>query len=127
MAVGRDAPHKAAARGVASVGVSVETFSSGLPVLLQNSRVKNGRLEGALFRATACRLRKTRLIALRGTTAASPRDAQRWARQPARCGRAQWDWRVGRLDQVGCKISVMNSVHEFSLQTRCEGAICSPK
>ena len=77
MAVGRDAPHKAAARGVASV-VSVDTFSSGL--LLQNSRVKNGRLEGALFRATACRLRKTRLIALRGTTAASPRDAQWWAR-----------------------------------------------
>jgi hypothetical protein len=104
MAAGRDAPRKAAARGVASV-VSVDTFSSGL--LLQNSRVKNGRLEGALFRATACRLRKTRLIALRGTTAASPRDAQWWARQPARCGRARW--RVGRLDQVGCKISVMNS------------------
>eukprot|EP01046_Picozoa_sp_COSAG06_P111972 COSAG06_NODE_58602_length_276_cov_1.146893_1_plen_33_part_10 len=33
MAAGRDAPHKAAARGVASV-VSVDTFSSDL--LLQN-------------------------------------------------------------------------------------------
>jgi hypothetical protein len=117
MAAGRDAPHKAAARGVASV-VSVDTFSSGL--LLQNSRVKNGRLEGALFRATACRLRKTRLIALCGTTAVSPRDAQWWARQPARCGRAQWDWRVGRLDQVGCKISVLNSV--FRLDAKGQSA-----
>ena len=58
--------------------VSVDTFSSDL--LLQNSRVKNGRLGGALFWATARRLRKTRLIAPRSLTAASPRDAQWWAR-----------------------------------------------
>jgi hypothetical protein len=76
MAAGRDAPRKAAARGVASVA-SVDTSSSAL--LLQNSR-KNGRPEGVLFRATARRPRKTQLIAPRGLTAAGPRDAQWRAR-----------------------------------------------
>ena len=76
MAAGRDAPRKAAARGVASVA-SVDTSSPAL--LLQNPR-KNGRPKGESFRATACRPRETQLTALRGLTAVGPGDAQWRAR-----------------------------------------------
>eukprot|EP01046_Picozoa_sp_COSAG06_P017276 COSAG06_NODE_1168_length_10444_cov_60.207347_3_plen_62_part_00 len=51
-----------------------------------------------LFRATARQLRKIRLIAPRSLTAASPRDAQCWARWPARRGRERCGDGTGALD-----------------------------
>ena len=51
-----------------------------------------------LFRATARHLRKIRLIAPRSLTAASPRDAQWWARWPARRGRERCGDGTGALD-----------------------------
>jgi hypothetical protein len=77
----------------------------GIPssiLLLQNSRkiTKNGRSEGVLFRATSRQLRKIRLIAPRSLAAPSPRDAQWWARWPARRGRERCGDGTGALD--GC-------------------------
>ena len=59
---------------------------------------KIGRSKGVLFRATARQSRKIRLIAPRSLAAASPRDAQWWARWTARRGRERCGDGTGALD-----------------------------
>jgi hypothetical protein len=90
------APAKAASR------YCTESHSSLHGIFLRSNTLakltKNGRSKGVLFRATARQSREIRLIAPRSLAAASLRDAQWWARWPARRGRERCGDGTSALD-----------------------------